>query len=138
MDEADVRRILSFREAMIGSDGLPHDAHPHPRLWGSFPRVLGHYAREIGLFSMQEAIRRMTGLPAARFDLADRGRLLPGHQADLVLFDPVTVIDRATFEKPVQPAAGIDTVFVAGTPVWQGGRTTGARPGKALRRGEAA
>jgi len=134
MDEADVRRILSFKEAMIGSDGLPHDAHPHPRLWGSFPRVLGHYARDVGLFPMQEAIRRMTSLPADRFGLKGRGRLLPGHHADLVLFDPATVVDRATFENPKQPAAGIDTVFVAGTPVWRNGKATGARPGKALRR----
>jgi N-acyl-D-amino-acid deacylase len=135
MDEADVRRILSFKEAMIGSDGLPHDTHPHPRLWGSFPRVLGHYAREVGLFTMHEAIRRMTSLPSDRFGLAGRGRLLPGHHADIVLFDPATVIDRATFEDPMQPAAGIDTVFVAGVPVWQAGKSTGARPGKALRRG---
>jgi N-acyl-D-amino-acid deacylase len=134
MDEEDVRRILSFREAMIGSDGLPHDAHPHPRLWGSFPRVLGHYARDVGLFTMQEAIRRMTGLPAERFGLKDRGRLLPGSHADLVLFDPATVLDRASFENPMQPAAGIDTVFVAGTPVWQNGKSTGAKPGRALRR----
>jgi N-acyl-D-amino-acid deacylase len=134
MDEADVRRILSFKEAMIGSDGLPHDSHPHPRLWGSFPRVLGHYARDVGLFPMQEAIRRMTSLPADRFGLKGRGRLLPGHHADLVLFDPATVLDRATFENPKQPAAGIDTVFVAGVAVWQNGKATGARPGKALRR----
>jgi N-acyl-D-amino-acid deacylase len=134
MDEADVRRILSFREAMIGSDGLPHDAHPHPRLWGSFPRVLGHYAREVGLFTMQEAIRRMTGLPAERFGLKGRGRLLPGSHADLVIFDPATVLDRATFEQPAQPAAGIGTVFVAGQPVWQNGRSTGAKPGRTLRR----
>jgi N-acyl-D-amino-acid deacylase len=136
MDEADVRRILAFKEAMIGSDGLPHDAHPHPRLWGAFPRVLGHYARDVGLFTMQEAIRRMTSLPADRFGLEGRGRLLPGHHADLVLFDPATVLDRATFEDPMQPAAGIDTVFVAGQPVWRDGKTTGARPGRALRRGE--
>ena len=78
MDEADVRRILSFKEAMIGSDGLPHDAHPHPRLWGSFPRVLGHYARDVGLFPMQEAIRRMTSLPADRFGLKGRGAIAAG------------------------------------------------------------
>lgn len=134
MDEADVRRVLSFRDAMIGSDGLPHDSHPHPRLWGSFPRVLGHYAREVGLFPMHEAIRRMTSLPADRFGLKGRGRLLPGHHADIVLFDPATVIDRATFESPMQPAAGIDTVFVAGEPVWRDGGPTGAKPGRALRR----
>src|SRR5690606_902289 len=96
MDEADVSRILAYEETMIGSDGLPHDAHPHPRLWGAFPRVLGHYARERKLFSLQEAVRRMTALPAARFGLRDRGRLAEGAMADLVLFDPATVKDRAT------------------------------------------
>jgi N-acyl-D-amino-acid deacylase len=134
MDEDDVRRILSFRETMIGSDGIPDDSHPHPRLWGTFPRVLGHYVRDVGLLTLPEAIRRMTGLPAERYRLKDRGRLLPGCWADLVLFDPATVIDRATFENPKLPAAGIDAVFVAGQPVWQNGKSTGARPGRALRR----
>ena len=134
MDEDDVRRILSFPETMIGSDGVPDDAHPHPRLWGTFPRVLGHYVREVGLLSLPDAVRRMTGLAADRYRLRDRGRLLPGHWADLVLFDPATVIDRATFEDPKRPADGIDTVFVAGQPVWQNGRSTGNRPGRALRR----
>ena len=134
MDEDDVRRILSFRETMIGSDGVPDDAHPHPRLWGTFPRVLGHYVREVGLLSLPDAVRRMTGLAADRYRLRDRGRLLPGHWADLVLFDPATVIDRATFEDPKRPADGIDSVFVAGQPVWQNGRSTGNRPGRALRR----
>jgi N-acyl-D-amino-acid deacylase len=131
MDD-DVRRILSFKEAMIGSDGLPHDTHPHPRLWGSFPRVLGHYARDVGLFPMQEAIRRMTSLPADRFGLKGRGRLLPGHHADLVLFDPATVLP--PLRQPMT-AAGIDTVFVAGQAVWRDGKATGAKPGRALRRG---
>lgn len=136
MDESDVRRILSYPHTMIGSDGLPHDAHPHPRLWGSFPRVLGHYARELGLFPMQEAIRRMTALPAERFGLAGRGRLKQGYAADLVLFDPRSVRDRATFEDPKQPSAGIVAVWVNGQAVWRDGRSTGARPGRALRRQE--
>jgi N-acyl-D-amino-acid deacylase len=134
MDEADVRRILSYPHTMIGSDGLPHDAHPHPRLWGSFPRVLGHYAREVGLFPMEEAVRRMTSLPAERFGLTGRGRLKQNYAADLVLFDPDTVKDRATFKDPKQPSAGIVAVWVNGKSVWRDGRSTGVRSGHALRR----
>lgn len=133
MDEEDVRRVLSFPHAMIGSDGLPHDSHPHPRLWGTFPRVLGHYARDIGLFPVEEAVRRMTGLPAAQFGLTDRGVLRPGAFADLVLFDPDTVADRSTWEEPTQPAAGIDLVMVNGRITWRNGAGTGDRPGRALR-----
>lgn len=133
MDEADVQRILAYPPTMIGSDGLPHDEHPHPRLWGTFPRVLGHYARDLGLFPPEEAVRKMTGLPAARFGLADRGVLRVGAWADLVLFDPERVIDRATFDEPTLPAAGIEQVFVNGRCVWRDGVATGERPGRALR-----
>jgi len=134
MDEADVRRILAYRETMIGSDGLPHDAHPHPRLWGAFARVLGHYARDVGLFPLEDAVRRMTSLPAANFGLKDRGVVRPGAFADLVLFDPATIVDTATFEQPIRPAAGIDLVMVNGQPVWRNGAATGATPGRVLRR----
>jgi N-acyl-D-amino-acid deacylase len=134
MDEADVQRVLRFEHTMIGSDGLPHDSHPHPRLWGAFPRVLGHYSRELGLFGLEEAVRRMTGLSAARFGLAGRGILAAGAYADITVFDPQTVADRATFEAPVSPAAGIEHVFVNGRPVWGEGKPTGERPGRALRR----
>jgi N-acyl-D-amino-acid deacylase len=134
MDEADVQRVLQFEHTMIGSDGLPHDAHPHPRLWGAFPRVLGHYSRELGLFALEEAVRRMTGLSAARFGLTGRGVLAAGAYADITVFDPDTVADRATFEAPTTPAAGIEHVFVNGRPVWTGGRPTGERPSRALRR----
>jgi len=134
MDEADVQRVLRFAHTMIGSDGLPHDAHPHPRLWGAFPRVLGHYCRELGLFGLEEAVRRMTGLSAARFGLSGRGILAAGAYADITVFDPETVIDRATFETPTMPAAGIEHVFVNGRPVWSEGKPTGERPGRALRR----
>ncbi len=134
MDEADVRKALAYPHTMIGSDGLPHDAHPHPRLWGTFPRVLGHYVREVGLFSLEEAVRKMTSLTARQFGLKDRGVLREGAYADLVLFDPETVRDRATFEDPKQPAAGIEAVWVNGRTVWEGGAHTGARPGRALRR----
>lgn len=134
MDEADVRAILSHPCSMIGSDGLPHDSHPHPRLWGTFPRVLGHYARDVGLFSLEEAVRKMTNLPAGTFGLTDRGALAPGMAADLVLFDPAAVQDRASFDAPKQAAAGIAEVWVNGRSVWQNGGPTGARPGRAIRR----
>jgi N-acyl-D-amino-acid deacylase len=134
MDEPDVQRVLSFPHTMIGSDGLPHDFHPHPRLWGTFPRVLGHYCRELGLFGLEEAVRRMTGLPSARFGFSGRGAVAAGAYADITVFDPATVIDRATFEKPTTPAAGIEYVFVNGRPVWRDGKPSGERPGRALRR----
>jgi N-acyl-D-amino-acid deacylase len=133
MDEEDVRRVLAFPQTMIGSDGLPHDRHPHPRLWGTFPRVLGHYSRDIGLFSLQEAVRRMTALPAGRFALLGRGAIVEGAFADIAVFDPATVIDRATFDSPCVPSAGIEHVFVNGRLVWQGGKATGERPGRVLR-----
>jgi N-acyl-D-amino-acid deacylase len=114
MDEADVRRVMSSKLAMIGSDGLPHDEHPHPRLWGTFPRVIGRYARDLGLFSIETAIHKMTGLPAEVFKLQGRGRLSPGCFADLVVFDPAIIIDRATYDLPLQPALGIKQVFVNG------------------------
>jgi N-acyl-D-amino-acid deacylase len=136
MDEPDVQRVLQFPHTMIGSDGLPHDFHPHPRLWGTFPRVLGHYCRELGLFGLEEAVRRMTGLPASRFGLSGRGALVADAYADITVFDPATVIDRATFEQPKTPAAGIEHVFVNGRPVWADGKPTGERPGRALRRQE--
>jgi N-acyl-D-amino-acid deacylase len=134
MDEADVQRVLQFEHTMIGSDGLPHDSHPHPRLWGAFPRVLGHYSRELGLFPLEEAVRRMTGLSAARFGLAGRGVISTGAYADITVFDAETIFDRATFEAPMTPAAGIEYVFVNGRPVWTEGKPTGERPGRALRR----
>ena len=136
MSEEDVRRVLAFEHTMIGSDGLPHDRHPHPRLWGTFARVLGHYCREEKLFPLAEAVRRMTGLPARRFGLAGRGRLAPGAHADVTVFDPATIIDRASFAEPMQPAAGIFLVLVNGEAVWRNGSATGARPGRTLRRQE--
>jgi N-acyl-D-amino-acid deacylase len=134
MSEEDVRRVLAFPHTMIGSDGLPHDAHPHPRLWGTFPRVLGHYCREVGLFGLEQAVHKMTGLSARTFGLAGRGLLTPGAFADVTVFDPERVIDTATFERPATPAAGIAFVMVNGQIVWRDGRATGARPGRVLRR----
>ena len=133
MDENDVRRILSYPHSIIGSDGLPHDDHPHPRLWGTFPRVLGHYVREIGLFSLEEGINKMTHKTALAFGLKDRGILRPGAYADLVLFDPETILDRATFDNPKEPASGIEWVMVNGRMVWNHQTHSGQRPGKVLR-----
>lgn len=133
MDEADVQRILAFEHTMIGSDGLPHDAAPHPRLWGTFGRVLGHY-RRLGLFSLEDAVHKMTGLTAKTFGLADRGVVKEGLAADLVLFDEAAVGDAASFEDPIAHTKGIETVIVNGEPVWHEGRWTGARPGQVLPR----
>ena len=135
MDEADVQRILAFEHTMIGSDGLPHDAAPHPRLWGSFPRVLGHYSRGLNLFPLETAVYKMTGLTAKSFGLEARGVLREGAYADLTIFDAGEVDESATFARPIQPAKGIETVVVNGAVVWQSGRSTGARPGRVLRRG---
>ncbi|WP_109116577.1 D-aminoacylase [Azospirillum sp. TSO22-1] len=133
MDEADVRHIMKHRLCMIGSDGLPHDQHPHPRLWGTFPRVLGHYCRETGLFTLEEAVHRMTGLPARQFGIADRGVIRAGAYADLCVFDPATVRDRADFRNPTEPADGIVHVLVNGQPVLRGGRAAAVRPGRVIR-----
>ena len=134
MDEKDVQRILSFASTMIGSDGLPHDAAPHPRLWGSFPRVLGHYSRGLNLFPLETAVHKMTGLTARTFGLAGRGVLKEGFAADIAIFDADGVDEAATFAKPIQPAKGIETVVVNGEVVWRDGRPTGARPGMVLSR----
>ena len=122
---------------MVGSDGLPHDTFPHPRLWGAFPRVLGHYTRDRKLFPLETAVHKMSGLSASRFGLHDRGLVRPGYAADLVVFDPDRVADRATFKDPKLSAAGIDRVYVNGTLSWHDGATSGARAGKVLRRSAA-
>ena len=121
LDEKDVQRILAFDDTMIGSDGLPHDAKPHPRLWGTFPRVLGHYARDLKLFPLETAVYKMTGLTAAKFGLAGRGALKAGNHADITLFDAETVIDAADFQHSTEPARGIETVIVNGEVVWRDG-----------------
>jgi N-acyl-D-amino-acid deacylase len=132
LDEQDVQRILAFDETMIGSDGLPHDAKPHPRLWGTFPRVLGHYCRDLKLFSLETAVYKMTGLPAKKLGLTGRGVLQAGAHADITLFDAALVIDAADFKNSTTPAKGIATVIVNGVPVWADGKATGARPGRVL------
>ena len=132
--EEDVCRLMSHPDCMIGSDGMPLLPNPHPRLWGTFPRVLGRYVRELGLVSLEEAVRRMASLPAQTFGLADRGVVREGAAADLVIFDPATVVDRATYEDPEQRSTGIDTVIVNGGVVWRHGADTGERRGRVLRR----
>jgi N-acyl-D-aspartate/D-glutamate deacylase len=114
INEKDVANFIAFPSSMIGSDGLPCDPHPHPRLWGSFPRVLGHYSRDNQLLTLEQAIHKMTGLSAKNFNLKKRGVIADGHYADLVLFDPIKIKDKATFKDPIQLSEGIHTVWVNG------------------------
>jgi N-acyl-D-amino-acid deacylase len=130
MQEDDVRRVMSSPLAMIGSDGLPHDDHPHPRLWGTFPRVVGRYARDLGLFPMETAIHKMTGLTARTFRFQDRGELREGAFADLVVFDPATILDTATYDDPKRFSAGVEQVFVNGVLSWEAGATSVKRAGR--------
>ena len=134
MREDDVQRVLAYPPTMIGSDGLPHDAHPHPRLWGTFPRVLGHYSRDIGLFSLETAVHKMTALSARRFNLEQRGEIRSGFHADFTVFDPRSVADAATFEQPMQAARGIEHVIVNGTLARSHGTEVRQRAGRFLRR----
>lgn len=114
MDEDDVRRVLRHPLTMIGSDGLPFDGQPHPRLWGTFPRVLGHYVRDCGTLTLEAAVHKMTGLPASMFGLERRGLIRRGHLADLVLFDPAEIVDKASPSNPTAPSEGIRDVWVNG------------------------
>ena len=134
MREDDVQRVLQYPATMIGSDGLPHDQHPHPRLWGTFPRVLGHYARDLGLFSLETAVHKMTGLSARQFSLADRGEIRTGAYADAVVFDAETISDTATFELPKARAVGIDCVLVNGRVAYRRGDDEPGRNGRFLAR----
>ena len=134
MDERDLQRILAFEDTMVGSDGLPHDVHPHPRLWGTFPRVLGRYAREQGVLALEEAVRRMSSVPARVFGLEDRGTIATGAYADLALFDAGSIADAADFETPARPSEGVREVWVNGESVWNGVAWTGAGPGRVLAR----
>jgi N-acyl-D-amino-acid deacylase len=136
MDEADVVRILQFPHTMIGSDGLPGDSHPHPRLWGTFPRVLARYVRATSALTLEDAIHRMTGLPAEQFRLGQRGHVAEGFHADICLFDPETILDVASYETPALPAQGVKLVMVNGEVVLRDGVRTGARAGRVLLRQE--
>ena len=137
LDEGDVRRIMRHPQTMIASDGrlsTPGDGHPHPRAYGTFPRVLGRYARDEGVLTLEDAVRKMTGMPAARLGLDGRGTLAAGAFADVVVFDASTVADRATFEAPHQYPVGIDYVIVNGVIAVDAGRYLNLRPGRVLRR----
>ena len=133
--EEDLVRILKHPATMIGSDGevpIFGQASPHPRSYGTFVRVLGVYAREKSVITLEEAVRKMTSFPAARTGLADRGVLRPGMKADIAVFDPATVKDTATFDKPHQYAVGVPYVIVNGEVAFEGGAMTAARPGRVL------
>ncbi|MDB5946945.1 MAG: D-aminoacylase [Ramlibacter sp.] len=134
MDEHDVQRIMAFDETMIGSDGIPVGDKPHPRLWGTFPRVLGHYSRDVGLFPLETAVWKMTGLTARNFGLEGRGTLKLGAHADIVIFDAATVRDAASYETPTLAAEGIEAVIVNGTVTWRHGAHSGARSGQVITR----
>lgn len=138
ISEADMRKILAHPATMIGSDGLPNDPRPHPRLWGTFPRVLGRYSRDEELIPLPDAIHKMTGMPAQRFGLAERGMIRVGYCADLVLFDPEKIIDTATFIDPVRAAQGIASVWVNGVLSYTSEGATGSRAGRFLARAKTA
>lgn len=140
--EGDVRYFMEYEHAMIGSDGnaiersgIWESSMPHPRFYGTFPRVLGRYVRDEPLISLETAVHKMTGMPARRLGLSDRGVLREGAVADVVVFDPAIVCDEATFEDSHRYPAGIPHVLVNGEPVIRDGKHTGARPGGVLKRG---
>lgn len=140
IDEGDVQRIMKHPMTMIASDGRltrPGEGVPHPRAYGTFPRVLGVYVREKKVLTLEEAVKKMTSMPADRLSLTERGRLKSGAVADVVIFDATTVRDRGTFESPHQYPVGIPFVVVNGTVVVDKGAMTSARPGHVLRRGKA-
>ena len=134
MDEGDVSRILAHPLSMIGSDGLAHDVQPHPRLWGTFPRVLGRYVREMQLLSLELAIHKMTGLSARRFGLNRRGVLAVGNFADVVIFDEHRVTDHASYQQPTLVSTGIEAVYVNGVLACKNGETVNAHAGRVLRK----
>lgn len=139
MREDDVQHVITHPLSMIGSDGLPHDERPHPRLWGAFPRVLANYWREKGLLRLEQAVHKMTGMSAARFRIGERGLIKAGYMADVVLFDPLRVKDGATFEQPRQFSEGIERVWVNGVLSYTAeGRATGTRAGRFIMRVQSA
>ena len=132
MIERDIKTFYTQRWVMVASDG--GIGGRHPRGAGTFPRVLGRFAREKRWLALEEAVRKMTSAPAERLGLADRGFIRKGMKADLVLFDAKRVIDRSTFKEPQLLSVGIERVFVNGEPVWENGKTTGRLPGAVLRK----
>jgi len=132
MSQEDVTRIFEHPLTMVGSDGLPFDPHPHPRQWGTFPRVLREMVRESKLLSLEAAVHKMTGLTASQYGVAERGLVRTGYFADLVVLDPDTVTDLATFSEPIQASQGISAVWVNGQQVWDGHQASDRRPGRVL------
>lgn len=138
MNEDDVERVIAHPRTMIGSDGLPHDRHPHPRLWGAFPRVFARYWRDRQLFTLEQAVHKMTGMTARNMRIANRGLLRAGAMADVVVFDPRTIADTATYDRPKSASVGIERVYVNGTCAFVGGEqepAVRARAGRMLTRG---
>ena len=133
--DSDFEQIMRHPGHMVGSDAVLLGNAPHPRTYGTYPRFLGRWVRERAVVPLEAMIRRMSGFPAARFGLVDRGNLAPGMAADIVVFDPTTVVDNATFEQPRQLPTGISHVIVNGTFVVDDGRHTGSTPGRPLYRG---
>ncbi|MDT9599813.1 N-acyl-D-amino-acid deacylase family protein [Sphingosinicella rhizophila] len=129
IDEADVQKLMVQPWVMIASDGTPMSYSPHPRSTGSFTRVLGHYSRDLKLFPLEEAVRKMTSLPADHLRLYDRGRIAEGKVADIAIFDPKTVRDRSTYVQPNLLSEGMVHVLVNGQPVIRDGKVTGTAPG---------
>lgn len=132
--EANLQMIMRHPNQMVGSDGILVGSRPHPRGWGTFPRVLGRYARDLGVLTVQQAIHKMTGLPAARLGLTNRGLVRSGMVADLVCFDPDRISDTATFDDPRRYPTGIAHVLVNGSPVIEDDLLTGLMPGTVVRR----
>lgn len=138
MREDDVERVIAHPRAMVGSDGLPHDRHPHPRLWGAFPRVFARYWRGRGLFTLEQTVHKMTGMTARNFRLAGRGLLRVGHAGDVVVFDPARIADVATYDRPLQASVGVVAVYVNGRCAYREGTLAVlAREGRMLARGTA-
>ncbi|MDQ6802634.1 MAG: amidohydrolase family protein, partial [Acidobacteriota bacterium] len=139
LSEEDMQYALKQPWVAVGSDsgavvGAMREAGAHPRAYGTFPRILGHYVRDVHLFTLEEAVRKMTSLAASRAGFTDRGALKPGMKADVVVFDPNTIADTSTYEDPHHFAVGISDVIVNGNPVLRAGKMTGALPGRVLRR----
>src|SRR5262249_15159626 len=135
--EVDLVKILQYPSTSIACDcGASLDTHNHPRFWGSFPRVLGHYVRETKALTWEDAVRKMSGLPAITIGMVDRGFIMPGMRADIAVFDPKTVIDHATYEQPTLPPDGVIHVLVNGRIALRDGKATGEQAGQSLLRSE--
>jgi len=134
-NEENVQLVMQHEAHTVGTDGILIGASPHPRGWGSFPRFIGHYARDLGLMSLEEAVSHATSRPAKRLKLADRGLVAEGYWADLVVFDPTTIASNASYKNPTLPPVGIHHRFVNGEQTLLHGNRTQAPPGRGIRRG---